>query len=123
MSSEKIFFSRVNDLLKPYKSNATVNQRELDTYAKIKEYLDTLSLDKRKIAVGGDIFIWYFDTFGREDSIHRSTDGFRYGDNPQENIFMIKNPLKSLLTTPAISIAFAETVASRSQLTLVNKTS
>jgi hypothetical protein len=120
MSSEKIFFSRVNDLLKPYKSNTTVNQRELDTYAKIKEYLDTLSLDKRKIAVGGDIFIWYFDTFGREDSIHRSTDGFRYGDNPQENIFMIKNPLKSLLTTPAISIAFAETVASRSQLTLVN---
>jgi len=120
MSSEKIFFSRVNDLLKPYKSNASVNQREFDTYAKVREYLDTVSLDKRKIAVGGDVFIWYFDIFGREDSVHRSTDGFRYGDNPQENIFLVKKPTKSLLTAPAFSIAFAETVASRSDLTLVN---
>jgi hypothetical protein len=120
MSSEKIFFSRVNDLLKPYKSNSVANQREIDAYTKVREYLDALPLDKRKIAVGGDVFIWYFDIFSREDSVHRSTEGFRYGDNPQENIFMVKNPLKSLLTSPVISIAFAETVASRSQLTLVN---
>jgi hypothetical protein len=120
MSAEKSFFSRVNDLLKPYKTNAVVNQIEIDAYSKISEYLNTLPIDKRKIAVGGDIFIWYFDTFAREDSIHRSTEGFRYGDNPHEIIFMIKKPVKSLLTTPASSISFAQTVASRSDLTLVN---
>ena len=120
MSIEKAFFSRVNKLLKPYKDNVTVNQREIDAYAKAKEYLDTFSIDKRKIAVGADVFIWYYDTFGRSDSRHRSTDGFRYGDNPQEIVFLIKNPTKSLLTTPAMSLPFAETVASRSDLTLVN---
>jgi hypothetical protein len=120
MSSEKLFFSRVNDLVKPYKSNSVANQRELDAYSKAKEYLDTLPIDKRKIAVGGDIFIWYLDTLGREDSVHRGTDGFRYGDNPQESIFFIKKPTKSLLTGPAFSISFAETVASKSELTLVN---
>lgn len=120
MISEKMFFTRVNDLLKPYKDNASVNQREIDAYLKAKTYLDTLSLDKRKIAVGGDIFIWYFDTFSRQDSIHRTTDGFRYGDNPQEIVFLIKNPAKTLLTTPVMSLPFAETVASRSDLTLLN---
>ena len=120
MSNEKLFFSRVNDLLKPYKTNAIANQREIDAYSKVREYLDTLPIDKRKIAVGGDIFIWYFDSLGREDSVHRSTDGFRYGDNPQESVFMIKRPAKSLLTSPAFSIAFAETVASMSNLTLLN---
>lgn len=120
MSAEKSFFSRVNDLLKPYKTNAIANQIEIDAYTKIKEYLDTLPLDKRKIAVGGDIFIWYFDTFLREDVEYRSTGGFRYGDNPQESSFLIKKPTKTLLTSPVLSIAFAQTAASRSDLTLVN---
>lgn len=120
MSMEKSFFARVNDLLKPYRSNAEVNQLEQDSFVKVKEYLDTLPIDKRKIAVGGDIFIWYFDTFSREDSVHKSTDGFRYGDSLQESSFLIKKPTKSLLTSPVFSVAFAQTVASRSDLTLVN---
>jgi hypothetical protein len=120
MSAEKSFFSRVNDLLKPYKTNAVANQIEIDAYSKISEYLNTLPIDKRKIAVGGDLFIWYFDTIAREDSVHRSTEGFRYGDNPHEIIFMVKKPAKTLLSGPAISIAFAHTAASMSDLTLVN---
>ena len=120
MSAETSFFSRVNDLLKPYKTNAIANQIEIDAFTKIKEYLDTLPIDKRKIAVGGDIFIWYFDTFVREDVEYRNTGGFRYGDNPQESSFLIKKPTKTLLTSPVLSIAFAQTAASRSDLTLVN---
>jgi hypothetical protein len=120
MSIERSLYSRVNDLLKPYRPNAEVTQMEIDAYTKVKEYLDTLPIDKRKIAVGGDIFIWYFETFAREDSVHRSTEGFRYGDNPQEIIFMIKKPVKSLLTNPVIALPFAQTMASRSNLTLIN---
>lgn len=120
MNVEKIFFSRVNKLLKPYKDNFSVNQREIDAYAKVKDYLDTLSIDKRKIATGADVFIWYFETLGRADSRHRNSGGYRYGDNPQEMVFLIKNPVNSLLTSPAMSLPFAETVASKSNLTLVN---
>ena len=120
MSMEKSFFSRINDLVKPYRPNDEINQLEYDNFAKVKEYLDTLPLDKRKIAVGGDIFMWYFDTFSREDSVHKSTDGYRYGDNPQEITFMIKNPAKTLLSHSVWSMSFMKTVASRSELTLIN---
>jgi hypothetical protein len=120
MSAEKSFFTRVNELLKPYRSNAVVNQDEIDSLSKVKDYLDTLPLDKRKIAVGGDVFIWFADNFSRVDSIHRDTEGYRYGDGIQETAFLIKNPTKSLLTTPVWSLSFARTVAERSDLTLIN---
>ena len=120
MSMEKSFFARVNDLLKPYRSNAEVNQLELDTHSKIKSYLDTLPIDKRKIAVGGDIFIWYFDILSRDDSAQKSTEGYRYGDRTLETTFLVKNPAKSLISTPVGSIGFAKTVASKSELTLIN---
>ena len=113
MSMEKSFFSRINDLVKPYRPNDEINQLEYDNFAKIKEYLDTLPLDKRKIAVGGDIFMWYFDTFSREDSVHKSTDGYRYGDNPQEITFMIKNPAKTLLSHAVWSMSFMKTIRCR----------
>lgn len=120
MSVQKSFFSRVNDLLKPLRTNAEVNQLEFDTHSKIKIYLDTLPIDKRKIAVGGDVFIWYFDLFSREDSAQRSTEGYRYGDGILETSFLIKNPAKSLMSNPVWSVGFAKTAASKSELTLIN---
>lgn len=120
MNSEQIYFSRINQLLKPFTPNAIVNQEEIDVYSKIKEYLDSLSLDKRKIAVGGDIFIWIFDAFSKQTSTYKTTDGLRYGDFKQESLFLTKNPTNSLYSSPSWNVNFARIMATRSNVTFVN---
>lgn len=120
MNSEHLHFSRVNQLLKPVTPNSVVNQIESDTSLKIKEYLDTLSIDKRKIAVGGDFYIWYHDLMSRDNLVHKKTEGFRYGDGLQESLFLIKKPINTLLSSVSWNVNFARIAATRSNVTFTN---
>jgi len=61
VDNSQAYFSNIEKLVKYHQvENA---QDMIDRTASIKQYLDGLNIDRRKIAVGFDIVMWYFETF------------------------------------------------------------
>ena len=118
MDNANIYFSRVAKLVK-YDSVEN-SQDMIDRTAAIKSYLDGLNLDKRKIAVGFDIVMWYFDIFARETSEWNQNFGSTYGGAAVEQAFLFSKPAKSLLSYPAWNTGLARLMDQKSELTFVN---
>ena len=64
MMYEKDYFDNLVNLIK-YTDIESVEE-SIQKSKNVKQYLDTLDLDKRKIASGMDFLIWYFDVFSQE---------------------------------------------------------
>ncbi len=112
------YFSYINNLTKYSVGNS--DQQILDRYSKVKTYLDTLSLDKRKNAVGFDIYIWLFEMFGTESSKWSQALSSNYGDGFQEQVFLLKNPSTALITNTAFNVNFSKLVNDRASLSVLN---
>ena len=87
---------------------------------KINNYLKTLSLDKRKIAVGMDFLIWYFDVFSEDSHFWNVNPAYYYAANTHEFGFLTANPETSLMTLPAFNTGLANLMNKRSKLTMLN---
>lgn len=96
------------------------SQELIDRLSPIKEYLDTLGLDKRKIAVGFDNMIWFFDMFSRQSSNWVEAKSSVYGDGPQEKTFLLKKPATVLMASPAWNTNLTKLMNDNSTLTLLN---
>ena len=87
---------------------------------KINNYLKTLSLDKRKIAVGMDFLIWYFDVFSEDSHFWNVNPAYYYAANTHEFGFLTAKPETSLMTLPAFNTGLANLMNKRSKLTMLN---
>ena len=118
MDNANIYFSRIANLVKY--ENVEGPQEMVDRVASIKSYLDSLNIDKRRIAVGFDILMWYFDIFSSETSEWNNNFGTTYGGAPAEQAFLFSKPAKSLLSYPAWNTGLAKLMNEKSELTLIN---
>jgi len=87
---------------------------------KINDYLKTLSLDKRKIAVGMDFLIWYFDVFSEDSHFWNVNPAYYYAANTHEFGFLTAKPETSLMTLPAFNTGLVNLMHKRSKLTMLN---
>lgn len=118
MDNSQAYFSNIEKLVKYHQvENA---QDMIDRTASIKQYLDGLNIDRRKIAVGFDIVMWYFDMFSSETTKWNKNFSSTYGGAPYEQMFLAKNPTASLMTFPAWNTGLAKLLNDESSLTLVN---
>lgn len=119
MDNSKEFFSNIEEIVKFYQvENA---QDMVDRTAAIKQYLDTLSIDKRRIAIGMfDILIWYFDMFSSETTMWNQNFSSTYGGSQYELSFLTKNPTTSLMSFPAWNTGLAKLMDEKSDLTIIN---
>jgi hypothetical protein len=92
----------------------------IDKSKKINEYLNSLSIDKRKIAVGMDFMIWYFDVFSKDSHFWNVNPAYFYAANTHEFGFLTAKPKTSLMTLPAFNTGLANLMQKRSKLTLLN---
>lgn len=118
MDNGNIYFSRIANLVKY--ENVEGPQEMVDRVASIKSYLDSLNIDKRRIAVGFDILMWYFDIFSSETSEWNNNFGTTYGGAAPEQAFLFSKPAKSLLSYPAWNTGLAKLMNEKSELTLIN---
>lgn len=118
LNTTQILFSNIKKIVKLYQVEEA--QEMIDRVANIKQYLDGLSIDKRKIAAGFDYIIWYFDMFGSEQTNWNQNFSSTYGAAPYEQAFMLAKPASSLMTFPAWNTGLARLINSRSTMTLVN---
>lgn len=119
MVNSKEFFSNIEEIVKFYQvENA---QDMVDRTGDIKQYLDTLSIDKRKVAVGQfDVLVWYFDMFSSETTMWNQNFSSTYGGSQYELSFLTKNPTTSLMSFPAWNTGLAKLMDQKSDLTLIN---
>jgi hypothetical protein len=87
---------------------------------KINNYLKTLSLDKRKIAVGMDFLIWYFDVFSEDSHFWNVNPAYYYAANTHEFGFLTAKPETALMTLPAFNTGLVNLMHKRSKLTMLN---
>jgi len=87
---------------------------------KISEYLESLSIDKRKIAVGMDFMIWYFDVFSKDTHFWNTNPAYFYAANTHEFGFLTAKPKTTLMTLPSFNTGLLNLMAKRSELTLLN---
>lgn len=86
----------------------------------INQYLETLSIDKRKIAAGMDFLIWYFDVFSQDSHFWNTNPAYFYAANTHEFGFLTASPKTSLMTLPAFNTGLARLMHKRSELTMLN---
>ena len=90
-----------NNLVKLIKYNDIESVEESISKSKIiNEYLESFSIDKRKIAAGMDFMIWYFDVFSKESHFWNVNPAYFYAANTHEFGFLTANPKTSLMTLP-----------------------
>lgn len=118
MDNSQIYFSNIQKLVKYYQIED--GQEMIDRTQAIKQYLDGLSIDKRKIAAGFDMVIWYFDMFGTESSNWNRNFSSTYGAGVYEEAFLMAKPTTSLMTFPAWNTGLARLMHEKSQITFVN---
>lgn len=118
MDDSQIYFSRIKNIVKYHQVENS--QDMVDRTASIKEYLDTLNIDRRKIAVGFDIVIWYFDMFFNESTKWNQNFSSTYGGAPYELAFLAKRPASSLMSFPAWNTGLAKLLNDESSVTFVN---
>ena len=118
MDNSQIYFSNIEKVVKYYQvENA---QDMIDRTESIKQYLDGLNIDKRKIAVGFDVLIWYFDMFSSNTTMWNQNFSSTYGGGVYEEAFLLAKPTNSLMTFPAWNTGLARLINSKSNMTLVN---
>ncbi|GEM_PF-5022765 len=86
----------------------------------INDYITTLNIDKRKIAVGMDFTIWYFDVFSEESHFWNTNPAYFYAAAAHEFSFLTANPRTSLMTIPAFNTGLARLMGKKSKMTLLN---
>lgn len=86
----------------------------------INQYLQSFSIDKRKIAAGMDFMIWYFDVFSKESHFWNVNPAYYYAANTHEFGFLTANPKTSLMTLPAFNTGLARLMQKKSKLSLLN---
>ena len=118
MMYEKDYFDNLVNLIK-YIDVESIED-SIKKSKNVKNYLDTLSLDKRKIASGMDFLIWYFDVFSQESHFWNTNQAYYYAANTHEFGFLTANPKTSLMTLPAFNTGLARLMNKRSHLTLLN---
>lgn len=118
MMYEKDYFDNLVKLIK-YTDVESIEE-SIQKSKNVKEYLDTLSLDKRKIAAGMDFLIWYFDVFSQESHFWNTNQAYYYAANTHEFGFLTANPKTSLMTLPAFNTGLARLMQKKSKLTLLN---
>jgi hypothetical protein len=114
------FFNYINQVTKYINTPEQAKQSVLDYSLRIKQYLDTLNLDKRKKAVGLDFIMWFYDMFGNSASKWHEGFASNHGDGPQELLLLTKQPVKTLISSPSWNVAFAKLVNEKSNLTFIN---
>jgi hypothetical protein len=118
VDNSQIYFSNIEKIVKFYQvENA---QEMIDRTESIKQYLDGLNIDKRKVAVGFDVLIWYFDMFSSDTTMWNQNFSSTYGGASYEEAFLLAKPGSSLLTFPAWNTGLARLMDARSTMTLVN---
>jgi hypothetical protein len=118
MMYEKDYFTNLVNLIK-YTDVESIED-SIKKSKDVKNYLDTLSLDKRKIASGMDFLIWYFDVFSQESHFWNTNQAYYYAANTHEFGFLTANPQTSLMTLPAFNTGLVRLMNKKSQLTLLN---
>ena len=118
MMYEKDYFDNLVKLIK-YTDVESIEE-SIQKSKNVKEYLDTLSLDKRKIAAGMDFLIWYFDVFSQESHFWNTNQAYYYAANTHEFGFLTANPETSLMTLPAFNTGLVRLMQKKSKLTLLN---
>jgi hypothetical protein len=118
VDNTQIYFSNIEKLVKYYQVEN--GQDMLDRTQAIKQYLDSLNIDKRKIAAGFDMLIWYFDMFGTPESHWNINYSSTYGGGVYEEAFLMSKPTKSLMTFPAWNTGLARIINEKSEVTFVN---
>lgn len=110
-----------DNLVKLIKYNDIESVEESISKSKIiNEYLESFSIDKRKIAAGMDFMIWYFDVFSKESHFWNVNPAYFYAANTHEFGFLTANPKSSLMTLPAFNTGLARLMEKRSKLSLLN---
>jgi hypothetical protein len=118
MKYEVNYFSNLVKLIK-YIDIESVED-SIEKSKAINEYLETLSLDKRKIAAGMDFLIWYFDVFSKDSHFWNTNPAYFYAANTHEFGFLTANPKTSLMTLPAFNTGLVRLMYKRSKLSLLN---
>lgn len=112
-------FQLIEKIVKPYDENAAIDLA--DVCAKIIIYQNSLQIDKRKLAIGSDLAILYYDMFGSQLSDWQQNYGSStYGGFGVEQSFFLKRPNKTLFSYPSWNPSRAKYFNSESNLTLVN---
>lgn len=118
MMYEKDYFDNLVNLIK-YTDIESVEE-SIQKSKNVKEYLDTLDLDKRKIAAGMDFLIWYFDVFSQESHFWNTNQAYYYAANTHEFGFLTANPKTCLMTLPAFNTGLLRLMHKKCKLTLLN---
>lgn len=118
MDNSQIYFSNIEKLVKYHQVESA--QDMIDRSETIKQYLDGLNIDRRKVAVGFDIVMWYFDMFSSETTMWNKNFSSTYGGAPCEQAFLMAKPSTSLMTYPAWNTGLARLMNKKSDVTFVN---
>ena len=120
MADNNEFFNYIEQVTKHVHTSEQSTQSLIDYTTKVKEYLDTLNLDKRKKAVGLDFVMWFFDAYSNSSSKWHEGFGSNYGNGALELMLFAKQPEKTLYGSPAWNVDFAKLLNEKSSLTFIN---
>ena len=118
MQYDKDYFSNLVKLIK-YLDIESVEE-SITKSAVINDYINSLNIDKRKIAVGMDFLIWYFEVFSKDTHFWNTNPAYFYAANTHEFGFLTAKPETSLMSLPAFNTGLARLMAKKSKLTLLN---
>lgn len=112
------YFSNLVKLIK-YLDIESVEE-SIEKSSVINKYIDSLNIDKRKIAVGMDFLIWYFEVFSKDTHFWNTNPAYFYAATTHEFGFLTANPKTTLMSLPAFNTGLTRLMAKRSNLTLLN---